>query len=40
MTLPHSTLLPLFGFARAAGPNHWPKERSAVGTNVKPNVKS
>ncbi len=22
-------LLPMFGFARAAGPNHWPKERSA-----------
>ncbi len=29
MTLPFSTLLPMFGFARAAGPNHWPKERSA-----------
>ncbi len=30
MTLPLLTLLPLFGFARPAGPNHWPKEDSAV----------
>ncbi len=35
MTLPLSTLLPMFGFARAAGPNHWPKERSARNTSRK-----
>ncbi len=40
MTLPLSTLLPLFGFARAAGPNHWPKERSAVRTKVRPKVEA
>ncbi len=33
-------LLPTFGFARAAGPNHWPKERSARKSAVRPERKN
>ncbi len=33
-------LLPMFGFARAAGPNHWPKERSAVKPKCQAHKKS